>query len=93
MDGYRRFKWGYGKLLKKLGEAHNLELVNVWRLKPGDDWIDNTVRSPDGAIKWRGKRDSEIHRRGPTIGPTTMSIIWGQNDNGDVAYDSRSSHC
>ena len=42
--GYFKFKWGYGKLLQKLSEAHNLKLEPQWDTGPGD-FDDNPVRS------------------------------------------------
>jgi hypothetical protein len=51
-----KFKWGYGLLLQKLGEAHNLLLPGNHPTKPGSDWEPNDVRSTEGAPPWRGNR-------------------------------------
>ena len=51
--GYVKFKWGYGKLLLKLGEAHNLKLEPVWDVGPGD-YDDNPVQSMVNPPPWRG---------------------------------------
>jgi hypothetical protein len=61
----RRFKWGYGKLLKKMGEAHNLEIVPWWPVTPvGSDWEDNKVQSPyEGAPPWRGNRQQKREQK------------------------------
>jgi hypothetical protein len=53
--GYFRFKWGYGKTLQKMGEAHNLKLEAAWETGPGD-YDDNPVRSNSDAPQWRGNR-------------------------------------
>lgn len=50
---YCRFKYKYGTLLKVMGEAHNLEIVNSWDYKP-DDFGDNPVNNPVGGDLWRG---------------------------------------
>ena len=52
--GYYRFKYGYNKLLTKMGEfALACAIAPYWPFKPGDN-DDNDVRSPAGAPKWRG---------------------------------------
>ena len=51
--GYVKFKWGYGKILQKLSEAHNLKLEPVWDTGPGD-YDDNPVRSMVDPPQWRG---------------------------------------
>jgi hypothetical protein len=51
-----RFKWGYGRLLEKVSEAHALRLDPFWPTRPGVDWEENDVRSPVGAPEWRGNR-------------------------------------
>jgi hypothetical protein len=48
-----RFKYKYATLLKVMGEAHNLEIVNSWDYKP-DDYGDNPVNSAVGGESWRG---------------------------------------
>ena len=52
---YFRFKWGYGKILQKMGEAHNLKLEAAWETGPGD-YDDNPVRSNVNAPQWRGNK-------------------------------------
>ena len=64
--GYYRFKYGYNKLLTKMGESHGMAIAPYWPFKPGDN-DDNDVRSPAGAPKWRGgnarnQRDSSDPR-------------------------------
>jgi hypothetical protein len=51
--GYFRFKWGYGKILQKMSEAHGLKLEAAWETGPGD-YDDNPVRSNHAAPQWRG---------------------------------------
>jgi hypothetical protein len=51
----RRFKYGYGKLLQKMGEAHGLPITQHWDWKPGD-FNDNDVQSQSGAPEWRGNK-------------------------------------
>ena len=53
--GYFKFKWAYGKLLQKLGEAHNLRIDPQWDTGPGD-FDDNPVLSMQGAPPWRGNK-------------------------------------
>ena len=53
--GYVRFKWGYGRLLQKLGEAHNLKLEPVWEVGPGD-FDENPVKSMVNPPPWRGAK-------------------------------------
>ena len=53
--GYVRFKWGYGRLLQKLGEAHNLKLEPVWDVGPGD-FDENPVKSMVNPPPWRGAK-------------------------------------
>src|SRR4029077_19217979 len=43
--GWYRFKYGYGKLLQKMGEAHNIKIDPFYDIKPGADWSDNDVLS------------------------------------------------
>jgi hypothetical protein len=51
--GYFRFKWGYGKILQKISEAHDFKLEAAWETGPGD-YDDNPVRSNNAAPPWRG---------------------------------------
>lgn len=63
----RKFKYKYGTLLQKMGEAHNLPITNNWDYEP-DDWGDNDVKSTEGGRPWRGnrqKRSSGGGRSGP----------------------------
>ena len=57
-----RFRWGYGKLLRKVGEAHGLELAANWPTKPGVDWEDNDVPSSGGGPEWRGNKQQQRRR-------------------------------
>ena len=57
--GYYRFKWGYGRLCEKLGEAHNLVLHAVWPAQPGADWEENDVQSINGSPPWRGLKHGQ----------------------------------
>jgi len=50
---YYRFRWGYGRLLQKLSDAHNLPLDALWPTGPGD-FEDNEIKSFSGAPAWRG---------------------------------------
>jgi hypothetical protein len=50
-----KFKYKYGTLLKKLGEAHSLPITNNWDYEP-DDWGDNEVMSTIGGSPWRGNK-------------------------------------
>ena len=52
--GWYRFKYGYGKLLQKMGEAHNIVLEPLYDIRPGADWEDNDVLSSEKDIPWRG---------------------------------------
>ena len=62
--GLYRFKYGYGKLLKKFGEAHNLEIHPRWPIQPvGDDWSDNNVQSVIGAPEWRGRKQPQRQQK------------------------------
>ena len=66
--GWYRFKYGYGKLLQKMGEAHNMRLDPLYDIKVGVDWGDNEVLSSEGGPPWRGAsqksgRDSADPRR------------------------------
>jgi hypothetical protein len=54
----RRFKYGYGKLLKKISEAHGLDIANHWDYRPGD-FDDNDVQSTEGAPQWRGNKQKQ----------------------------------
>jgi hypothetical protein len=54
----RKFKYKYGKLLQKMGEAHNLEIAPNWNFRP-DDFADNDVRSAVGAEQWRGNKQGQ----------------------------------
>ena len=58
------FKWGYGMLLKKLGEAHNLPIAPNWPIKPGEDWEANDTKSQYGAPPWRGNKAGQQQMRG-----------------------------
>jgi len=60
------FKWGYGRLMEKLGQAHNLPLPGNWPIEPvGQDWDLNEVRSTNGAPIWRGnKQQPKQHHDG-----------------------------
>ena len=68
--GWYRFKYGYGKLLQKMGEAHNMKLKPLYEIRPGTDWEDNDVLSSEGKPPWRGAsqrsgRDFADPRRSP----------------------------
>jgi hypothetical protein len=52
--GWYRFKYGYGKLLQKMGEAHNMGLEPLYDTKAGIDWSDNEVLKSDEGPPWRG---------------------------------------
>ena len=54
-----KFKWGYGLLLRRLGEAHNLPLPGNHPIKLGSDWEPNDVRSTEGAPLWRGNKHGQ----------------------------------
>jgi len=54
----RKFKFKYGKLLQKMGEAHNLEIAPNWNFRP-DDFADNDVVSPSGGEPWRGNKQGQ----------------------------------
>jgi hypothetical protein len=54
-----KFKYGYGKLLKVLGDAHNMEIIPQFDPRPGVDWGDNEVNSPAGGEPWRGGNPAE----------------------------------
>ena len=61
----RKFKFKYGTLLEKMGQAHNLPITNNWDYFP-DDWGDNDVMSLEGGGEWRGnKQRKQGQRRGP----------------------------
>jgi hypothetical protein len=64
--GYYRFKWNYGRLLQRLGEAHGLPLEPIYPTGPGD-FEDNDVRSTANAPLWRGnpKAKQNDNRRRP----------------------------
>ena len=63
---HHRFKYGYGRLLQKLSEAHNLELLPLWPIEPvGVDWANNTVSSPSQDVPWRGNKQQKPRRREP----------------------------
>ena len=51
--GFYRFRYGYGKTLRLLGAAHNLELLPNHPTRPGD-YDDNPVRSIHNPPPWRG---------------------------------------
>jgi hypothetical protein len=54
-----RFKYKYGTLLEKLGEAHGLKLPGDWDPGPGD-WGDNDVISSEGGTNnWRGNKKEQ----------------------------------
>jgi len=53
-----KFRWGYGMVLRKMGEAHNLEIAQNWDWKPGDFDV-NEVRSTEGAPLWRGNKNAK----------------------------------
>jgi hypothetical protein len=60
--GYYRFKYCYGKLLQKLGDAHNLPVHAMWPTGPGD-FEDNDILSPVGGPPWRGlKQEGQKER-------------------------------
>jgi hypothetical protein len=62
--GYYKFKWGYGRLLEKMGQANGLPITPNWEISPvGEDWSENETRSPIGGAPWRGKKQ-EGSRRG-----------------------------
>jgi hypothetical protein len=50
----RKFKWGYGKLLKVFGDATGMPITPNHRFRPGD-FDDNPVRSSYEMPGWRGK--------------------------------------
>jgi len=54
-----KFKYGYGKLLKVMGDAHNMEIIPQYDPQPGVDWEDNEVNSPQGGASWRGGDPTE----------------------------------
>jgi hypothetical protein len=54
-----KFKYGYGKILKVMGGAHNMEIVPQFDPRPGVDWEDNEVNSPVGGASWRGDDSKE----------------------------------
>ena len=58
--GYYRFKWGYGKTLQLMGEAHNLVLLPHFPTGPGD-FDENPVISNANPPPWRGNKQ---RRRG-----------------------------
>jgi hypothetical protein len=60
-DNYK-FKYKYGTLLEKLGEAHGLAVPPNWRLEP-DDFGANDVLSMQGGREWRGYRQSKAPRQ------------------------------
>jgi hypothetical protein len=60
--GFYRFKYCYGKLLQKLGEAHNLPVHAMWPTGPGD-FEDNEVLSPAGGPPWRGMKQEGYKER------------------------------
>lgn len=66
--GYSRFKWGYGRLCEKLGEAHNLILHPIWPTGPGDFDL-NDVKSLNGAPNWRGLKYGQKQERQPEPEP------------------------
>jgi hypothetical protein len=51
----RRFKYRYGTLLKKMGDAHNLPIIPNWGYRPDDDWGNNTSERGDQP-QWRGNK-------------------------------------
>ena len=78
-QGMYRFKYGYIKLCRKLGEAHGMPIIPYWPSKPGaEDHEDNDVRSPKGAPPWRGsnqknQRDS-ADPRGSSYDPDALDM-------------------
>jgi hypothetical protein len=62
--GYYRFKWNYGRLLQKLGEAHGLPLEALYSTGPGD-FEPNDVRSINNPPTWRGNPKANDNRRRP----------------------------
>lgn len=58
----RKFKYKYGTLLQKMGEAHNLAITNNWDYEP-DDWGDNDVLSFEGGKPWRGNRQKRGQKK------------------------------
>jgi hypothetical protein len=71
--GHYRFRWGYGRLLQRLGEAHNLVIHPVWPTGPGD-FEDNDVASQYGGKPWRGakKQQSRYEQRERPFDPDAM---------------------
>jgi hypothetical protein len=67
-----RFKWGYGRLLQKLGEAHNWDLFGNWPAKPGEDWEPNSVLSIGSAPPWRGNKQQRQQRQREDPDPDYM---------------------
>ena len=58
--GFFRFKYGYGKLLKQMGDDHNLEISPNWPIQSvGEDWDSNTVDSSFGGPPWRGGKQEQ----------------------------------
>ena len=60
--GFFRFKWGYGRLLQKLGEAHNLILHARHPTGPGDFDV-NPILSTANPPPWRGNPKGDNRRR------------------------------
>jgi hypothetical protein len=52
---WRRFKYGYAKTLKTIGDAHSLKIDPDHEFRPGD-WDENPVTSTVDAPDWRGKK-------------------------------------
>jgi hypothetical protein len=50
----RRFKFGYGAILRRMGAAHALDVVPNHDYRPGDFDL-NPISTAEGAPKWRGK--------------------------------------
>ena len=59
--GWYRFKYGYGKLLQKMGEAHNMKLEPLYDIKVGVDWGDNEVLRSNEGPPWRGASQKDGH--------------------------------
>jgi hypothetical protein len=57
-----KFKWGYGRIVEKMGKAHNLPITPNWDFRPGD-FDENDVQSQSGAPEWRGNKQRGTQRQ------------------------------
>jgi hypothetical protein len=67
----RKFKYKYGTLLQKMGQAHNLPITNNWDYEP-DDYGDNDVASVEGGKTWRGLRQKGATQQRRPFDPDRM---------------------